>query len=141
MFAPDMQDLLERRIGEIAEGVCRAHGATCDYEYTRGYQAVINDPAVTATVERVARRAFGDGAVTSGEMLMVGEDVSAFMQRAPGCFVLLGAGNAERGIVHDHHNPRFDIDEDALALGVRLFGHAALELLAEGAREDAQVTA
>jgi amidohydrolase len=137
VFAPAVQDLLERRIGEIAEGVCRAHGATCDYEYTRGYRAVINDEAVTARVARAARQAFGDSAVGEGEMLMVGEDVSAFLEQAPGCFVLVGAGNEAKGIVHDHHNPRFDIDEDALGFGVRLFAHAALELLTEGAREDA----
>ena len=74
-------------------------------------------------------------------MLMVGEDVSAFLEKAPGCFVLVGAGNEAKGIVHDHHNPRFDIDEDALGIGVRLFAHAALELLTEGAREDARTIA
>jgi amidohydrolase len=138
MFSPAVQDLLERRIGEIAAGVCTTHGATCDYEYTRGYRAIVNDEVTTATVDRVARRSFGDGAVVPGAPLMVGEDFSAFAEEAPGCFVLLGAGNVAKGIVHDHHHPRFDIDEDALGMGVRLFTHAAVELLTEGAREDQQ---
>jgi amidohydrolase len=141
VFSPAVQDLLERRIGEIATGICRAHGAGCKVEYTRGYRAIVNDEGVTAAIDRVARQAFGDEAVGTGQALMVGEDFSAFAERAPGCFVLLGAGNAAAGVVHDHHHPRFDIDEAALPMGVRLFAHAAVELLTAGAREDAGVVA
>jgi amidohydrolase len=129
MFSPAIQDLLERRIGEIATAVCRAHGATCRYTYTRGYRAVVNDDALAARVARVARRVFGEAAVTDGQPLMVGEDYSAFAARAPSCFVLLGAGYSDPRIVPEHHHPQFDIDEDALTDGVRLFCHAALELL------------
>jgi amidohydrolase len=141
MFSPDVQDLLERRIGEIAAGVCATHGATCEYEYVRGYRAIVNDAATTASVDRVARRAFGDDAVVTGRPLMVGEDFSAFAERAPACFVLLGAGNDDPGIVREHHHPRFDIDEAALPMGVGLFAHAAIEILTEGAREDVRATA
>lgn len=129
MFSPAVQDLIERRIGEIAQGICAAHGATCDYEYTRGYAAVVNDAATTAVVERTARALFGDEAVGPGELVLAGEDFSALQRCAPGTFVLLGARNAERGIVHDHHHPQFDVDEDAFPLGVRLFAHAAVALL------------
>jgi amidohydrolase len=128
-FSPAVQELLERRIGEIAAGVCAAHGATCDYEWTPGYAAVMNDEALTARVRGIARELFGADAVRSGTPLMVGEDFSAYGQLAPSCFVMLGAGNAERGIVHEHHHPRFDVDEAALGHGVRLFAHAAVELL------------
>ncbi|HEY8582468.1 MAG TPA: amidohydrolase [Capillimicrobium sp.] len=128
VFSPEVQDLLERRIGEVARGICAAHGATCEVEYTRGYGAVVNDPEVTAVVARTARGLFGDGAVTEGELIMAGEDFSAFQALAPGCFVMLGAANAERGITHDHHHPRFDVDEAALPMGVRLLTAAAIEL-------------
>jgi amidohydrolase len=130
VFSPAVQDLLERRIGEIAQAICAAHGATCTYEYTRGYAAVVNDTATTAVVERTARSLFGDAAVSDGELILAGEDFSALQARAPGTFVLLGARNEARGIVHDHHHPQFDIDEDAFPMGVRLFAHAAVALLA-----------
>ncbi|HST43588.1 MAG TPA: amidohydrolase, partial [Conexibacter sp.] len=133
MFSPAVQDLIERRIGEIAQAICAAHGATCDYEYTRGYAAVVNDAATTAVVERTARELFGDEAVGPGELVLAGEDFSALQACAPGTFVLLGARNAERGIVHDHHHPQFDVDEAAFPLGVRLFAHAAVALLGEDA--------
>lgn len=128
-FNAEARDLIERRIGEIAAGICAAHGAACDYTYTRIYDAVINDPETAAIVSDVATRLFG--AATVGELppIMPGEDFSAFGQRAPSCFVLLGAGNAARGITAPHHDAAFDIDEDALTMGVRLFVHSAFALL------------
>jgi amidohydrolase len=131
MFDPAVRDLLERRIGAIAEGICSAHGATCAYEYTRGYDAVVNDPETAAIVRGVVTDLFGEQAVVERQPIMPGEDFSAFAAKAPSCFVLLGAGNRARGITADHHDERFDIDEDALAMGVRLFVNAALALLAQ----------
>lgn len=64
---------------------------------------------------------------------MPGEDFSAFAQKAPACFVLLGAGNAAKGITAPHHDAAFDVDEDAFAMGVRLFVHSALALLEQTA--------
>ena len=133
MFDAGVRDLLERRIGEIATGICAAHNATCTYTYTRGYDAVVNDGATTAVVERAAREAFGDQAVSEGELVLAGEDFSAFQACAPGTFLLLGARNEERGIVHDHHNPKFDVDEDAFPMGVRLISRAAVALLEDAA--------
>ncbi|ADB52294.1 amidohydrolase [Conexibacter woesei] len=133
VFSPAVQDLLERRIGEIAHGICAAHGAMCTYEYTRGYGAVVNDEATTAIVARTARMLLGDEAVAAGDVVLAGEDFSALQARAPGTFLFLGARNEARGIVHDHHHPRFDVDEDAFPIGVRLFAHAAVALLRDGA--------
>ena len=61
-----------------------APGATVVARYSAGNNAghtVINDEGVTARVARAARQAFGDSAVGEGEMLMVGEDVSAFLEQ------------------------------------------------------------
>ena len=128
-FSPQVRDLIERRIGEIAAGVCAAHGATCDYEYTRIYDTVLNDPETAGVVDEVAARLFGRDAVRELPPIMPGEDFSFFGQQAPSSFVLLGAGNAAKGITAPHHDAKFDVDEDALAMGTRLFVHTALELL------------
>ncbi|HEY4281352.1 MAG TPA: amidohydrolase [Conexibacter sp.] len=127
VFSRELQDLLERRIGEIAAGVCAAHGARCEYEYTRGYGAVVNDDATTAIVDRTARELFGADAVHEGELVLGGEDFSALQARAPGTFMMLGAREQD-GTVHDHHHPRFDVDERAFPMGVRLFAHTAFAL-------------
>ena len=57
--------------------------------------------------------------------VMVGEDVSAFQQKAPGTFFLVGAARPVDRAVHLHHHPKFDVDERALETGVRTFIEAA----------------
>lgn len=132
MFDARVRDLIERRIGEIASGICSAHGATCDYAYTRVYDAVINDPATASIVTTTARDTFGSEKVEERDPIMPGEDFSAFGQVAPSCFILVGAGNRQKGITAAHHDARFDIDEDALDIGVRLSVNALLALLRHG---------
>ncbi|ODT47140.1 amidohydrolase [Devosia sp. 63-57] len=132
MFDPAVRDLIERRIGEIAVGICAAHGATCDYSYTRVYDTVINDPETAAIVATTARDLFGTERVEERDPIMPGEDFSAFGQVAPSCFILVGAGNRAKGITAAHHDARFDIDEDALDNGVRLSVNALLALLKHG---------
>jgi amidohydrolase len=61
---------------------------------------------------------------------MVGEDFSAYLESAPGVFFLVGAGNPAKGIIHPHHHPKFDIDEEALGYGCETMVRAALKLLA-----------
>jgi amidohydrolase len=51
---------------------------------------------------------------------MGGEDFSWFLDRVPGCFVAIGSRNAERGLIHEHHHPRFDVDEGCLGIGAEV---------------------
>jgi metal-dependent amidase/aminoacylase/carboxypeptidase family protein len=51
------------------------------------------------------------------------------MAAAPGCLMLLGTGNPDKGITESWHRPGFDVDEDALPVGGRIMSLAALDLL------------
>jgi len=57
------------------------------------------------------------------------DDFGLFMAAAPGCLMLLGTANPDRGISEIWHRPGFDIDEDALPVGVHIMSLAALDLL------------
>ena len=52
-----------------------------------------------------------------------------FLERAPGCYFLVGAGHPERGPVPPHHSAYFDIDEAALPVGVETLVRASLDVL------------
>ena len=60
---------------------------------------------------------------------MGSEDAAYFMREVPGCYFFLGAANPERGLDAPHHNPRFDIDEDVLPLGVAVLMQALAHYL------------
>jgi amidohydrolase len=120
-FDSGLRDHLIRRIREVAEGVARAFGATCSIEFLTGYPATINDPRMADFVAAIASEIVGPGNVVRDLVSMGGEDMSYYLNEVPGAFIFLGGGNEARGIVHAHHNPHFDIDEDAMPIGVELF--------------------
>jgi amidohydrolase len=130
-FDATLRQNVPKLMERIVKGITEAHGATYEFEYEYGYRPVINDEKVTRVIEETVREVFGEEAIDHLKPNMGGEDFSAFQQKAPGSFFYVGAGNKEKGIVYPHHHPRFTIDEDALEIGVRLFVHAALKLLAE----------
>ena len=48
------------------------------------------------------------------------EDFAYFIENTPGAFFTLGVKNTEKGIDNPAHNGLFDIDEDALPIGVEM---------------------
>ena len=94
-----------------------------------GNPAVINDPQVAEIARRAATRVVGADKVVEPEPSMGGEDMAVYFEQVPGCFVFVGSANAARGLDQSHHSPRFDFDEDALAIGCEFLVHAAEEAL------------
>jgi amidohydrolase len=115
-FDPGVRARLRELIEDVTRGVCAAHGAQYELDYTFGYDPVVNDERATALV----RAAADEDALTPLEPIMGGDDFSAYLRCAPGCYAFIGAGSEESGAVYPHHHPRFRIDERALAVGVRL---------------------
>lgn len=124
-FDAELRTRIPQLMERIIRGVTEAHGASYEFTYERGYRPVINDVTVTRELADVVEAACGPDVLVPMRPTMGGEDFSAFLQKAPGSFFFIGAGNAERGIVHPHHHPRFDIDERALETGVKIFVEAA----------------
>jgi len=58
---------------------------------------------------------------------MAGEDFSEFAALVPSVFVFVGTGNVAKGTGYPHHNPKFNIDEDTMPLGVEMYVRGALE--------------
>lgn len=128
-FDPDLRQSVPQLMERVIKGITEAHGATYQFSYERGYSPVITDDEVTAKLEEVIVELFSDHSLEAFTPCMGGEDFSAFMQKAPGSYIIIGARNHEKGITYPHHHPRFTIDEDALENGVKLFLHATLKLL------------
>ncbi|CAM4347637.1 N-acyl-L-amino acid amidohydrolase [Bacillus manliponensis] len=120
------------RIEKIVKNITDVYGADYTFTYEYGYRPVINDEYVTEHIEKTALQLFGRERVIRMQPTMAGEDFSAFLQKAPGTFFFIGAGNQEKGIVYPHHHPRFTIDEDALPIGVELFVAAVQNFMKEG---------
>ncbi|ASJ55197.1 peptidase M20 [Brevibacillus formosus] len=128
-FLPDVRDRAEQRLAEIAEGTAAMMGGSATVVYDRGYPAVINHEKETAIAQEAAIAAFGAGRVESMKPLMGGEDFSYYLEKVPGAYLFVGAGNPEKLATYPHHHPRFDIDEDAMLIAGELLGRTALHYL------------
>ncbi|MFO1288078.1 MAG: M20 aminoacylase family protein [Rubrivivax sp.] len=115
--------LIERRMREVAEGICAAHGATCEFTFDRGYPVTVNHVAETAFVKSVLGDVVGAGNVLPFEPTMGSEDFSFFLQAKPGCYFMIGNGD---GTHRDHghgvgpctlHNPSYDFNDELIPLG------------------------
>ncbi|MFC7364124.1 MULTISPECIES: amidohydrolase [Bhargavaea] len=130
-FNEDVRKQVPKQMERIIKGVTDAHGAAYDLDYEYGYSPVMNEENITGLMETVIMDTLETDALLRLNPMMISEDFSRYQQEAPGCFILIGAGNAEKGITYPHHHPKFEIDEESLDIGVRIFVGAALAFMEE----------
>ncbi len=107
-------------VEETIKGVTEGMGGGYELEYEFGTPAVVNDPAVDGLIRRCAMHILGeDNVVTMPEPKMGAEDFAYFTEKIPGALFRLGTSNKKRGITSRLHSPDFDIDEEALDVGVK----------------------
>lgn len=130
-FEDHVRTLLFRRIEEITAGICQAHGAKYEYTPQWGCPATVNSDAGAALMQQIAEQIVDPAQVIQIAPMMVGEDMAEFLNRAPGCFVLIGAADPAGPELSPHHNPTFDFDERMMPTGVALLASTAVAYLAE----------
>ena len=128
-FRPEVRDLLERRMGEVAKGAAALHGASAEFEYRRGYPPTINHADEAAFAAEVAAEICGEDKIDRNVApSMGGEDFSYMLQKVPGAMVWIGNGLGEAGC--GLHNSRYDFNDEALPIGVSFFARLAERFLA-----------
>lgn len=113
-LSPQVRDLLEKRIVNVAETTARMFGATAKAVYQRDYPVTINHERQAAFAASVAQQISGTDSVnTSVAPVMGGEDFSFMLEARPGAFIFMGNGNSA-GL----HHPSYDFNDDAIPVGV-----------------------
>lgn len=126
---PELRKEMPAKIERIVKGVCDAMRGEYSLEYIHGYPPTVNDPEMTELAGEALREAFGEENIVDPGISMGGEDFSYFLEKVPGSFIMLGITNEEKGIDKNNHHPKFDIDENALPLGVEALVRIALKFL------------
>jgi hippurate hydrolase len=128
-FRPEVRDLLERRMGEVAKGAAALHGASAELDYRRGYPPTINHADEAAFAADVAAEVCGEERVDRNVAPSLGgEDFSYMLQAVPGAMAWIGNGPGEGGC--GLHNTRYDFNDSALPIGVSFFARLAERFLA-----------
>jgi amidohydrolase len=134
-FTIELQDLIERRMQQIAEHTCAAHEARCEFEFVRNYPPTINSAAEAEFARKVMASIVGEANVLVQEPTMGAEDFSFMLQAKPGayCFIHNGDGT-HRDMGHGAgpcvlHNPSYDFNDDLIPLGATYWVRLAEEWL------------
>jgi len=107
-----------------------AYGGDYSFSMREGTPPLINDEVTTGFAIGKMKELLGDENVVILEKpTMGGEDFSAYLEKVPGTFIRLGTRNEEKGIIYPLHNSLFDIDEDALPIGVSVLSYLAVKWL------------
>lgn len=105
---------------------CDAFGAGVTLEISKGYPFLENDEYLTEGMRAKAKDYFGEDQVIELPIRLTSEDFSFYAQEIPVCFFRLGVRNETKGIVFGVHHPKFNIDNEALVVGMQAMCLAAL---------------
>ena len=115
----------------LIESVASAYGVVADLSYQRNVPPTVNEAASTAMFEAAAERVLGPDAVTPAPQSLGGEDFAWYLESVPGALARLGTRRPGSDDDFDIHQPKFDVDERAIGVGVRLMAGTALGALGE----------
>jgi amidohydrolase len=125
----DGPSFVRERMDAILKGLTSAYGATYTLDYKEGASVTWNDPTLAAASRPALESIVGKTQVVTPLPQMGAEDFSYYQLRTPGLFFFLGVGNPKKNITAMIHTEYFDLDEDALPIGVRAMSTVVLDAL------------
>ena len=136
-FTVEVLDLIEKRMKQIAEHICAAHDATCEFEFIRNYPPTVNWEKEAEFARGVMASIVGEDNVVRQEPTMGAEDFAFMLQAKPGayCFIANGDGS-HREMGHGAgpcmlHNPSYDFNDELIPLGATYWVRLAEAWLAK----------
>jgi amidohydrolase len=136
-FTIEVLDMIERRMKQVAEHICAAHEAVCEFEFVRNYPPTVNWEKEAEFARGVMASIVGEENVTRQEPTMGAEDFAYMLQAKPGayCFIANGDGS-HREMGHGGgpcmlHNPSYDFNDELIPLGATYWVRLAEAWLAK----------
>ncbi|MCA1822863.1 MAG: amidohydrolase [Mycobacteriales bacterium] len=127
MLDHDVWDAAPKLVEQVVESIVSPYGAEWELDYKRGVPPVCNDATATAVMSHAISTALGERALVQSEQSLGGEDFAWYLEHVPGAMARLGT--KQDGVDVDLHSPSFDVDERAIAVGLRLLAQTAVDAL------------
>lgn len=118
---PKVRELVKKKLKVLVETLPIAMGGKGILKIEKGYSSLINHDKMVDLIKKNAEKILGVENVFEKEKPNMGvEDFGYYLEKIPGAFFYLGVKNTEKKIIASAHNENFDIDEEALHLGVAI---------------------
>ncbi len=101
-----------------ATALVKSMGGEIDLLIDRGYPTVYNNEQLHEVAKKTAVEFIGKENVEETELRMGAEDFGYYAQQIPACFYRVGVMNKKKGITSGVHTATFNIDEDAIEIGI-----------------------
>jgi amidohydrolase len=121
-------DLLKGLVSSVAS----AYGVIAELDYVRGVPPAVNDGESVAMLGEAAALVLGPDGAAQAPQSLGGEDVAWYLESVPGALARLGTSGPQTPTDLDIHQPNFDVDERAIAVGVKVMAATALIALSNG---------
>ena len=119
-FTREVMELIETGMRRVVKGTAEAFGATAEIDFRMIFAPTVNDAKEADFVAGVCSEVVGEENVNRNPNLIVAsEDFSFMLEKVPGCYFNIGNGAGEGAC--EVHNPGYDFNDDALALGASVF--------------------
>ena len=115
------------KMQEIANKIANSYDIDINFKIHKGYPSLYNDEKLTVKAIAFAKEYMGDDNVVTLSQRMTAEDFAYYCNEVPSCFYRLGTANKSKGITYGLHTSRFDIDEQALKIGMGLMAYLAIK--------------
>jgi len=129
-FTPQVMTLIEAAMRRVVKGTAEAFGANAELDFRLIFAPTVNDAQAAEFVAGVCAEVAGEGNVNRNPNLIVAsEDFSFMLEQVPGCYFNIGNGAGEGAC--EVHNPAYDFNDGALALGASVFARIVETRLAK----------
>ncbi len=126
---PALRATAAARIERVVKGITESFGAGYSIQVSPGAPVTMNHADLVAMALPVLQETLGRANVILQSPQMGAEDFAVFAELVPAFYFMLGVRNEKKGITAMLHTPEFDVDEDAMPLGVELLSRLVLHYL------------
>jgi amidohydrolase len=116
-------------ITNMAQGIAQGMGGSCNVNIDVGYPFLHNDERLAERARAHAVEYIGEENIVDLDLWLGAEDFAYYSQVVPSCFYRLGTGNEVKETTFGAHTPRFNVDEDAIELGIGFMAFNAIKQL------------
>ncbi len=129
-FTREVMALIETGMRRVVKGTAEAFGATAEVDFRVIFAPTVNDATQAEFVAGVCAEVAGEDNVNRNPNLIVAsEDFSFMLEKVPGCYFNIGNGAGEGA--SEVHNPAYDFNDAALALGASVLARIVEKRLAK----------